>query len=61
MSRQDHLWVRVALAMLTCCLAVSAWAGDTQPVVGGQGFKFYEYYDAPNETHIKWLMECSQA
>lgn len=35
--------------------------GHSQPVVGGQGFKFTEYFGSPHETQLMSLLECSQA
>ena len=55
----DLLWA--ALTVLALSLAAPASGGDSQPVVGGEGFKFSEYYEAPNETRMKWSMECAQA
>jgi len=61
MNRQNHLWACVVLAALTCWAPAPVRAGESQPVVGGKGFKFSEYYAAPYETQMRWLMECSQA
>ena len=61
MNRRNHPCFRAALVMLALGLVMIAWPGRSQPVVGGQGFKFTEYYEAPHETQLKSLLECSQA
>jgi len=35
--------------------------GHSQPVVGGQGYKFTEYHDPPHETQLKMLLEGARA
>ena len=57
MNRKTHRSCYAALAFLV----LVPWAARAQPVVGGKGFKFPEYYDAPHETQMKWLLECAQA
>ena len=47
--------------MLALGLALFPWPGRAQPVVGGQGFKFAEYYDPPHESQMKSLLEGARA
>jgi lipopolysaccharide export system protein LptA len=49
------------LVVLALGLVMFAWLGRSQPVVGGQGFKFTEYYDPPHETQLKSLLEGARA
>jgi lipopolysaccharide transport protein LptA len=51
----------VVPVVLALGLALSLRPGRAQPVVGGQGLKFTEYYDPPHETQLKSVLECSQA
>ena len=60
MNWRRHLCVPVALAAGALCLAALARAADTQPVPGGEGFEFSEYYDPPNDKQMKWDMECAR-
>jgi lipopolysaccharide export system protein LptA len=61
MNRINHPCFRAALVVLALGLVMFARLGRSQPVVGGQGIKFTEYYDPPHETQLKSLLECSQA
>lgn len=61
MNRRNHRYVRVALVVLALGLAMLPWPGRAQPIVGGQRFKFSEYYDPPHETQMKSLLEGAQA
>ena len=61
MNRIYHPCFRAALVVLALGLVMFAWPGRSQPVVGGQGIKFTDYFDAPHETQLKSLLECSQA
>jgi lipopolysaccharide export system protein LptA len=49
------------LAMLALGLGMLPWLGRAQPVVGGQGFKFTEYYDPPHGAQLKSLLACVRA
>ncbi len=65
MNRRNHICSRHTLVVLAFGLALLAasWPGraqPSQPVVGGRGFKFTEYYP-PQETQLKSLLECGQA
>jgi lipopolysaccharide transport protein LptA len=57
MHRMSHCWFRVTPLALALGLALCPRPGRAQPVVGGQGFKFAEYYDPPHETQMKSLLE----
>ena len=55
-------WARQsAFGIAVLGLALVLRPGQAQPVVGGQGFKFTEYFDPPHETQLKSLLECSRA
>jgi lipopolysaccharide transport protein LptA len=61
MKRENHSWSRFVLAVLTLGWAMSPWTGRTQPAVSGQGFKFTEYFPAPHETQMQWMLEGAKA
>ena len=61
MKARIRICAGAALAGLTFGLVLLPGTGRTQPVVGGQGFKFTEYYDAPHETQLKWQLEAARA
>ena len=61
MNRTDHPCFRAALVVLALGLVMFARVGRSQPVVGGQGYKFTEYYDPPHETQLKMLLEGARA
>ena len=61
MRRESHSGSRFLLAALTFGLAMLPRLGHGQPAVSGQGFKFTEYYPAPHETRMKWMMEGAKA
>jgi lipopolysaccharide export system protein LptA len=61
MNQRNQACLRPALVVLALGLVMFAWPGRTQPVVGGQGFKFTEYYDPPHETQLKSLLEGARA
>ena len=61
MNRINHPCFRAALVVLALGLVMFAGLGRSQPVVGGQGFKFTEYYDPPHETQLKSLLEGARA
>ena len=48
-------------ALLALGWALALRPGQAQPVVGGQGLKFTEYYEAPHNTQLKSVLECSGA
>ncbi len=59
MNRRTHPCSCAALVLLA--LALGPGSGWAQPAVGGQGFKFAEYYAPPHETQMKSLLEGAQA
>ena len=61
MDPRTRTCFHTALAGLALGLVIWPGPGRAQPVVGGQGFKFTEYYEPPNETQLKWLLECARA
>ena len=61
MSRANHSCYGVAMTLLALGLVTPAWRSLAQPVVGGQRFKFAEYYDPPHETQMKSLLEGARA
>jgi lipopolysaccharide export system protein LptA len=61
MKRECCYGFRLALAVLTLGLAMFARPGHAQPLVGGQGFKFAEYFEPPHETQMKSLLEGNRA
>lgn len=61
MKRENHSWSRFVLAALTLGLTLSPSIGRAQPAVSGQGFKFTEYFPAPHETQMKWMLEGAKA
>jgi lipopolysaccharide export system protein LptA len=61
MNWRLRLSVRLSVCLAALVLAAASRAAQNQPVAGGEGFKFSEYYEAPHETQMKWLMECGQA
>ena len=44
-------WRGAAGALLALGMFMFAWPGRAQPVAGGQGFKFADYYDPPNKPN----------
>ncbi len=60
MNRRPFCLPVVVLGVLALGVAISARLGRAQPVLSGQGFKFAQYYEAPNETHIKASIEGAQ-
>jgi lipopolysaccharide transport protein LptA len=46
---------------LVLCLALFAGLARAQKVGSGKGIKFSDYYDAPYEKQMKWLMEGASA
>jgi len=61
MNRINHPCFRAALVVLVLGLVMFARLGHSQPVVGGQGYKFTEYHDPPHETQLKMLLEGARA
>jgi len=62
MKRENHSWSRCVWAVLTVGLGLSArLEGAQQPTVSAQGFKVADYYPAPHETQMKWLIEGANA
>ncbi|HOX56161.1 MAG TPA: LptA/OstA family protein [Candidatus Paceibacterota bacterium] len=61
MNRHIQFTSGAALAMLALGLAINARPAHAQPVVGGQGFKFADYHEAPHDTQMKALIEGAQA
>jgi lipopolysaccharide export system protein LptA len=57
MNQRNHPYFRTALFVVVLGLVMIAWPGRSQPAVGGQGFKFTEYYDPPHATQLKALLE----
>jgi len=69
MNRRTQCSFRVLLAqwrgsllaaVLTLGMLMFESPGQAQPVAGGQGLKFTEYYP-PEHTQLKSMLECSQA
>jgi lipopolysaccharide export system protein LptA len=46
---------------LVLCLVLLAGVASAQKVGSGRGIKFSDYYDPPNETQMKWLLEGASA
>jgi lipopolysaccharide export system protein LptA len=62
MKRENHSWSRCVWAALTLGLGLSArLEGAQQPTVSAQGFKVADYFPAPHETQMKWLIEGANA
>lgn len=57
MNRRNHPCLRVARVLLVLGLALFPWAGRAQPIQVKGGFKSTEYYDPPNETQMKSMLE----
>jgi len=54
--------IRATPAVLAAVgLVVCAGPAGAQPVVSGQGLKFTDYHEAPNETQLKSLLEGARA
>jgi lipopolysaccharide transport protein LptA len=60
MHRRIHSCLAAALVVAALGLVLFTWPARTQPVVGGRGFKFTEYYP-PQETKLKSLLEGARA
>ncbi|MCX6922101.1 MAG: hypothetical protein NT154_02605 [Verrucomicrobia bacterium] len=56
MNRRTHRSFCIALVVLAQGLGIFPWLGHAQPVVGGKGFKYTEYY-TNKPTQLKFLLE----
>jgi lipopolysaccharide export system protein LptA len=61
MEWKHHSWSRLVLPALALGLAVLPRPVRAQPGVTAQGFKVADYYPAPHETQMKWLIEGANA